>query len=147
MTLKPKKPGDELLADDINALIARTLAGVGPGLSMQQTPGGTIIALAALFQYLIPARITAVSHVQTDPPTYTAADFTYTAVAIGNPAATVTSALPVYGRNGIAENMAITPASVGHLCFIVRVQNDDATFTSDLWILTERPITAVCEEA
>lgn len=147
MTLKPKKPGDELLADDINALIARTLAGVGPGLSLQQTPLGTIIALAALFEYLMPARITAVSHVQTDPPTYTAADFTYGAVAIGNPAATVTSALPKYGRDGIAENMAITPASVGHLCFIVRVQNDDATFTSDLWILTERPITAVCEEA
>lgn len=145
MTLRPKKPGDELLADDINALITRTLAGVGPGLTMQQTPAGTVIGLAALFQYLMPARITAVSHTQTDPPTYTAADFTYGAVAIGNPSATVSSTLPRYGRHGIAETMAITPAAIGDLCFIVRVQNDDATFTSDLWVLTERPITAECE--
>jgi len=143
--IKPKKPGDPLLAADVNALIARCIAGVGPGLTMQQTPAGTLIGLAALAQYLVPARITSVSHTQTDPPMYTAADFTYGAVAIGNPSATVTATLPIYGRFGIAEDMAITPAAIGDLCFIVRVQNDDATFTSDLWVLTERPITAECE--
>lgn len=145
MTIKPVQPGDEIRADDFNELLARSIAAVGPGLQLQQTPTGAILSLAfVLAQYGILARITA-APTQTDPPTLMDSDVVYDAVAVRIASAKVTGKLPKYGRNGIAVGAAVQPAVVGDLCIIVRVPNDDGTFTDDLCIMTERPIGAPCE--
>lgn len=135
------RKGDPISASGWNAILSRLIAGVGAGLTMRQTPDGVVLGLSGPAQWLLLARITS-SPTQTDPPLLASA-VTYSATAIGNAAATVTSATPL---RWIEDATAVTPAAVGDLCFIIRAPEDDGTVSTSLVVLTEKPITAVCEE-
>lgn len=140
------RPGESILAEDNNALVRlskRSIRG-GPGIRVDQTSDATIIGLLALFpEYVFAARITRVygmagsliQDVRYDAQPFKESD-----------GSKVVYKLPRYGRL-VGSGIAVTPATVGTLCAIVRVPiNEPPGFTADIFILpgTEQPVLFRC---
>lgn len=107
----------------------------GPGLSASWGSNGIVLALAAATQdWFIPARITSASGANPDLP----ANITYGVKGIFEDSATMTSAIPAYGRPVKGADAAFTkirPAAVGSFCYILRDRNASGVVTAKLVLL------------
>lgn len=132
------KPGQAITADLFNTLLqaVRDLERAGGGSG---GVGGPIGAR----RWIIPARITGVVGQDGDVND----NVRYDAVAIGASEASVSAKVPRYGAARVFAGVEINVARVGDLCAIIRVPNDDQTYTDDLEVYTEQILTARCDTA
>ena len=128
------KPGQPITAELFNDLLESVRALEASGL-------GSVAGPIAARRWVIPARITAVLGQDGDVND----DVRYDAVAIGASEASVSAKVPRYGASRAFAGVEINVARVGDLCAIIRVPNDDETYTDDLEVLTEQVLTASCD--
>lgn len=141
MDLKPKKTGNPLYAEEYNALLSRSIAGVGPGLVLAQSPIGATLGIAAMFKDAVRARVTA-APTQTDPPLLAGA-VVYSVRCVEESFEELVDVEPL--RPGVAPEQAIEPSVEGDPCMVLRFPTADGNVETFLLMLTEYPITAVCE--
>jgi len=136
------RKGDWIFARVWNALVAKVITSVGPGLVLRQSPNGATLALSPSIHNRPLAVVTAAPTAPVDPaPPLRAADVVYTVQVIGNEAGTIVDAVPM---RDYAPNTAVYPAQVGDPCEIIVTPQADGSTVSRLRMFTEYALNVEC---
>lgn len=134
------RPKERIRADHHNGLIddirkAMNIRSVSSGLKATWNPSGIDIGITgSLFDWFVPARITAVYGSDPDLP----ANVTYDVAGLLEDQAKLINATPFYGRPVKGNDKTFTkirPAAVGSFCFILRDRDVEGTVTAKLVLL------------
>lgn len=140
-----KRPGDDLFAREVNAAgsaIARQRVLPGPGITVDETPAGSVVGLSSLGPAAVGlALVVNASH--TDPTP--AGDVVYTMRQVGRDAVDDGVAYNRRWNAHVESGLSVVrPAPVGSRALVFRFPDGAGSFVTLYWLEAERAARAPC---